>query len=45
MRPTSGEDELIMVSKKGMAICYKETDVRPIGRRGGGVIGMRLGGG
>ncbi|MCA1840636.1 MAG: DNA gyrase subunit A [Actinomycetota bacterium] len=43
VKATSGEDELIMVSRKGMAICFKETDVRPMGRTAGGVIGMRLG--
>ncbi len=42
MRATSGSDELIMVSRKAMAICFKETDVRPMGRTAGGVIGMRL---
>lgn len=43
VRATSGEDELIMVSRKGMSICFKEADVRPMGRTAGGVIGMRLG--
>lgn len=42
VRATSGEDELIMVSRKGMSICFVETDVRPMGRTAGGVIGMRL---
>ncbi|HVE76955.1 MAG TPA: DNA gyrase subunit A [Actinomycetota bacterium] len=42
VRATSGTDELIMVSRKAMAICFKETDVRPMGRTAGGVIGMRL---
>lgn len=42
VRATSGEDELIMVSRKGMSICFAETDVRPMGRTAGGVIGMRL---
>jgi DNA gyrase subunit A len=39
---TSGDDELIMVSRSGMAICFNEADVRPMGRTAGGVIGMRL---
>ena len=43
VRATSGEDELVMVSRKGMAICFKESDVRPMGRTAAGVIGMRLG--
>lgn len=42
VKATSGNDELIMVSKKGMAICFSETDVRPMGRTAGGVIGMKL---
>jgi DNA gyrase subunit A len=43
VRATSGEDELVMVSRKGMSIVFKETDVRPMGRTAGGVIGMKLG--
>ena len=43
VRATSGEDELVMVSRKGMSIVFKESDVRPMGRTAGGVIGMRLG--
>ncbi|HLF70196.1 MAG TPA: DNA gyrase C-terminal beta-propeller domain-containing protein, partial [Actinomycetota bacterium] len=43
VRPTAGDDELIMVSRKGMGIVFAETDVRPMGRTAGGVIGMRLG--
>ncbi|MGH2810416.1 MAG: DNA gyrase C-terminal beta-propeller domain-containing protein, partial [Actinomycetota bacterium] len=42
VRATSGEDELIMVSRRGMAICFAEQDVRPMGRTTAGVIGMRL---
>jgi DNA gyrase subunit A len=42
VRATSGTDELIMVSRHGMAIVFEETDVRPMGRPAGGVIGMRL---
>jgi len=42
VRSTSGSDELVMVSRHGMAIVFAETDVRPMGRPAGGVIGMRL---
>jgi DNA gyrase subunit A len=42
VRATSGEDELIMVSRKGMAIRFAETDVRPMGRPASGVKGMTL---
>ena len=44
VRATSGEDELIMVSKGGMSITFPETDVRPMGRTATGVAGMRVGG-
>jgi DNA gyrase subunit A len=43
VKATSGRDELIMVSRKGMAIRFDESDVRPMGRTAGGVIGMRIG--
>lgn len=42
VRATSGEDELIMVSGKALAIRFAESDVRPMGRTAGGVRGMRL---
>ncbi|MGH2670157.1 MAG: DNA gyrase C-terminal beta-propeller domain-containing protein, partial [bacterium] len=42
VRATSGTDELIMVSRAGMAICFSEADVRPMGRTTSGMIGMRL---
>jgi DNA gyrase subunit A len=42
VKATSGDDELIMVSRKGMAIRFPESDVRPMGRTAGGVIAMRL---
>ena len=42
VRATSGSDELIEVSRNGMAICFPESDVRPMGRTAGGVIGIRL---
>lgn len=42
VRATSGDDALIMVSKRAMAIRFVETDVRPMGRTASGVIGMRL---
>ncbi len=42
VKATSGEDEVIMVSRKGMAIRFPETDVRPMGRTAGGVIAMSL---
>jgi DNA gyrase subunit A len=39
---TRGKDEVILVSRKGQAIRFKEGLVRPMGRATSGVIGMRL---
>jgi DNA gyrase subunit A len=39
---TEGEDEVVLVSRKGQAIRFKESLARPMGRGTGGVIGMRL---
>jgi len=40
--PTSGTDDVIMVSEAGKGICFAETDVREMGRATTGVRGMRL---
>ena len=42
VRLTSGDSNVIMVTKKGKAISFKEQDVRETGRASQGVIGMRL---
>jgi len=39
---TGGEDDLILVSRRGYAIRFHETDVREMGRSAAGVRGMRL---
>ena len=39
---TEGEDEVVLVSRRGQAIRFKEALARPMGRATGGVIGMRL---
>ncbi len=39
---TSGEDELILASKEGLACRFKESDVRSMGRTAAGVNGMNL---
>ena len=41
-KPTSGEDEIILVSEKGQAIRFKEKDLRSMGRTASGVRGIRL---
>ncbi|MCK4453847.1 intein-containing DNA gyrase subunit A [Candidatus Parcubacteria bacterium] len=39
---TSGEDEMILVTKKGQSIRFKEDNVRAMGRTAAGVTGIRL---
>ncbi|MDI6715477.1 MAG: DNA gyrase subunit A [Actinomycetota bacterium] len=39
---TTGSDDIILVSKKGMSIRFREGDVRPMGRVATGVKGMSL---
>jgi DNA gyrase subunit A len=42
VRHSSGNDDVLMVSRKGQAIRFHETDVRAMGRDASGVQGMRL---
>lgn len=42
VRMTTGESDIMLVSHKGQAIRFPETDVRSMGRAAAGVIGMRL---
>jgi DNA gyrase subunit A len=42
VRHSSGKDDILMVSRKGQAIRFHETDVRAMGRDASGVQGMRL---
>jgi DNA gyrase subunit A len=39
---TAGDEDLIMVSKRGTAIRFSESEARPMGRSAAGVRGMRL---
>ena len=39
---TNGNDRIILATAGGMAICFNETDVRPMGRDAGGVRGISL---
>ena len=39
---TDGEDNVVLVTKEGLAITFDEKDVRPMGRVSQGVIGIRL---
>ena len=42
VRLTDGEDNVVLVTRKGMCITFDEKDVRPIGRVSQGVIGIRV---
>ena len=42
VRLTDGEDNVTLVTTKGMCITFDEKDVRPMGRVSQGVIGIRL---
>ncbi|HYZ47176.1 MAG TPA: DNA gyrase subunit A [Actinomycetota bacterium] len=42
VKPTSGEDDVLLISKKGKAIRFSEKSVRPMGRTATGVIGIKL---
>jgi len=39
---TNGSQDVLMFSSDGKAVCFKETDVRPMGRTASGVRGMTL---
>ena len=43
VRITDGENEVVLATRKGKAIRFRESDVRPMGRITEGVIGIRLG--
>ena len=42
VRETDGDMNILLVTHDGMAICFRETDVRPMGRTAMGVRGIRL---
>lgn len=39
---TNGEESLVLITKKGLALHFNEEDVRAMGRQAEGVIGIRL---
>ena len=39
---TDGEQNILIATRNGMAICFKEADVRPTGRGAGGMRGIKL---
>jgi len=42
VRLSNGENDVVLATKKGLAITFKESDVRPMGRTSQGVMGIRL---
>lgn len=42
VRKTTGQDEIILVTKKGQSIRFKEKEIRPMSRTASGVKGIRL---
>ena len=42
VKTTDADSEIFLVTRQGMCIRFKETDVRPTGRASMGVIGMNL---
>ncbi len=42
VKPSSGKDDIMLVSARGQAIRFKETGVRAMGRSAAGVRGIRL---
>jgi len=42
VRKTTGDDDIILITKKGQSICFKEKDIRPMGRPAAGIRGIRL---
>ncbi len=42
VRETDGEQAILLVTHQGMSICFKEEDVRCMGRDAYGVMGIRL---
>ena len=42
IRPSTGKDEIMIVTSDGQAIRFKENTVRPMGRAASGVKGMKL---
>ncbi len=40
---TDGQDNILIATHDGMAICFRESDVRPMGRTAVGVRGIKPG--
>ena len=42
IKQTSGDDNVIIITKNGKCLCFSEDDVRPMGRIAGGVRAIKL---
>jgi len=42
VQKTTGQDDIILITKKGQSIRFKEKDLRPMGRTAAGIRGIRL---
>lgn len=42
VKPSSGKDEIVLVTAQGQSIRFKEIKIRPMGRNASGVRGIRL---
>jgi DNA gyrase subunit A len=42
VRKTTGSDEIILITRKGQAIKFKEQDIRSMGRTASGIKGIRI---
>ena len=42
VRDTTGDENLLIATRHGMAICFSENDLRPMGRTATGVRGIKL---
>lgn len=42
VKPSTGNDQIILITSLGQSIRFKEKDVRPMGRNASGVLGIRM---
>ena len=42
VKPTAGKQQVVIVTERGQAIRFEESDIRPMGRVAGGVMAVRL---
>ncbi|MBR4657225.1 MAG: DNA gyrase subunit A [Oscillospiraceae bacterium] len=40
--PTTGGEDIFIATRNGMAVCFRESELRPLGRQAMGVRGIRL---